>query len=96
MGKTAQRYALLTSTASQPAILFWRPCPFFCPPLPDYFKSWVQLMAARSRIAGPVVIDIPEAAPFPRGTHDLSGVIIHVSETNRVTVEGEPGARCGT
>ena len=74
--------------------LYWRPCPFFCPTLPGYFRSWADLMTERARVAGPVTIDVPVATPLPRGTHDLSGVSVHVSEDNVIETEGEPGARC--
>lgn len=73
--------------------LYWRPCPYFCPDSPDHFRSWAMLMAARAGVDGPVTIDVPEAAPFPRGTHDLSEVSITVTEC-RVIVGGIPGARC--
>lgn len=73
--------------------LYWRPCPYFCLDSPDHFRSWTMLMAARASIDGPVTIDVPEAAPFPRGTHDLSGVSITVTDV-RAVVHGVPGARC--
>ena len=73
--------------------LYWRPCPFFCPESPDHFRSWETLMTACAGIDGPVTLDVPESTPFPRGTHDLSGVSITVTEC-RVTVRGVPGARC--
>jgi len=84
-----------TQEAPMNRTLYWRPCPYFCPDSPDHFRSWAALMAARAGVDGPVTLDVPEAVPFPRGTHDLSGVSITVTEC-AATVRGVPGTRCVT
>jgi hypothetical protein len=74
--------------------LYWRPCPFYCPPAPNWYRSWADIMNARAAIPGPVQIDIPEGTPFPRGVHDLSGCHLVITEANVIEAIGEPGARC--
>lgn len=75
--------------------LYWRPCPFFCPAEEGYFRSWADLMAEASRSRSGVTIDVPESVPFPRGTHDLSGVHLTVTPNDEIRLEGDDaGARC--
>ena len=74
--------------------LYWRPCPFFCPNEPDYFRSWAALMAERTIVDGLVTIDVPSSTPLPCGTHDLTGCSVHVSDDNVIFLDGEAGARC--
>jgi hypothetical protein len=77
-------------------VLHWRPCPFFCPIHPDYFRSWADMMTEAAKLRGQgVAIDVPESAPIPRGLHDLSGIYVEVTPDNGVHFHGDDaGSRC--
>src|SRR6202142_670788 len=83
----------LDSPGGPPRTLYWRPCPFFCPEAPDYFRSWASLMLEVASIKGPITIDVPEATPFPRGRWELRGSSIIVSELTKRDVIRSPGRR---
>lgn len=77
--------------------IYWRPCPFFCPDLPGYFRSWADLMVEKERLCAngePITIDVPEGTPFPRGTHDMRGSYVDCTGDLPQIVGDDPGSRC--
>ena len=66
----AREGAIVTSKLT----LHYRPCPFFCPNEPGYFRSWADLSNAVARHDGLVAIDAP-SRDFARGRWAFSGVV---------------------
>jgi hypothetical protein len=83
------------TSLNEPTVLHWRPCPFYCPDEPLYFRKWTELAEAMTQHKGTVTVDMPPARPFPRGTHDNTGLDLRVTATG-VQITGAAGARCST